>query len=266
VDACELEAFDPDRHDILVWLGCAGAFEADFQSSLRSLFAILRRAGIRFGVLAKEDCTGDVAKRTGNEFLFQTLANANIDRLKASGAGTKTILTSCPHCVKTLGPDYARLGFEARVVHSAVFVEELTRGVRDDEDGQGAAVTYHDPCYLGRYEETVSEPRALLERVGTRVHEPVRHGENPYCCGAGGGLLFATREDAPGARMSDVRLGQLEATGASTVVTACPFCTIMLKSAQASRSGPPVQVVDLMTYVNARMEKGRVGRVGQEGE
>jgi Fe-S oxidoreductase len=252
VAAAELETFDATRHDVLVWLGCAGAFEADFQQSLRSLFAILRARGVRFGVLAKESCTGDVAKRTGNELLFQELAAANIKRLEEAGAGGTTILTSCPHCVKTLGADYGRLGWEGRVQHSAVFVEALTRDLSAEKTG---TVTFHDPCYLGRYEGAVDEPRALLARFGGETVEPARHGSNPYCCGAGGGLMFADREEAKGSRIADVRLGQLRDTGASTVVTACPFCSVMLKGAQASASDAPVQFVDLMTFVAGRMER-----------
>ena len=149
----------------MVWLGCAGAFEADFQKSLRALFDILRAKGVRFGVLAKEKCNGDVAKRTGNEYLFQELATSNVEEL--NGAGVKKVITSCPHCLKTLGHDYREFGFEAEVVHSAVFVEELTRDVTPipGVPTQGT-VTYHDPCYLGRYAQTVDEPRALLERAG----------------------------------------------------------------------------------------------------
>ena len=115
-----LEIFDPAKHDVLVWLGCAGSFEADFQKSLRSMFDILRAKQVRFGVLSKEQCTGDPAKRTGNEYMFQELANANIEDLKA--AGPKKILTSCPHCVKTIGDDYRRFGYEVEIVHSSVFV------------------------------------------------------------------------------------------------------------------------------------------------
>ena len=126
VDSAALETFDPARHDVLVWLGCAGAFEADFQKSLRSLFDILRARGVRFGVLSKERCTGDPAKRTGNEYMFQELANGNISDLKA--AGPKKILTSCPHCVKTIGERLPASGYDVDVVHSAVFVEALTRG------------------------------------------------------------------------------------------------------------------------------------------
>jgi Fe-S oxidoreductase len=252
VDSAGLEGFDPARHDVLVWLGCAGAFEADFQKALRSLFDILRARQVRFGVLSKERCTGDPAKRTGNEYMFQELANGNIEDLKAAGVGrSKKILSSCPHCVKTIGDDYRRFGYEVEIVHSAAFVEELTRDVRVTDAGS-EKVTYHDPCYLGRYAGKVDEPRALLTRFGAVVREPVRNRDNPYCCGAGGGLLFADKEEEPGSRISDVRFKQLRETGADTVVTACPFCSIMLKGAQTT-SGADVQFVDLMTYVNGRL-------------
>jgi Fe-S oxidoreductase len=257
VDATALEIFDPARHDVLVWLGCAGAFEADFQKSLRSLFEILRARHVKFGVLSKERCTGDPAKRTGNEYMFQELANGNIADLKA--AGPKTILTSCPHCVKTIGDDYRRFGYDVEIVHSSVFVEELTRDIRARAGGE--SVTFHDPCYLGRYAGKVDEPRALLERFGGDISEPERNRENPYCCGAGGGLLFADKEEEPGSRISDVRMKQLAATGAGTVVTACPFCSIMLKGAQGSTSSAPaaggqvseLKFVDLMTFVKDRL-------------
>jgi Fe-S oxidoreductase len=262
VDAAALETFDPVKHDVLVWLGCAGAFEADFQKSLRSLFEILRARQVKFGVLSKERCTGDPAKRTGNEYMYQELANANIADLKA--AGPKTILTSCPHCVKTIGDDYRKFGYEVEIVHSSVYVEALTRDVRPA--GGSGAVTYHDPCYLGRYAGRVDEPRALLTRFGADVKEPVRNRENPYCCGAGGGLLFADKEEEPGSRISDVRFKQLQETGATTVVTACPFCSIMLKGAQASAPGAAdVQFVDLMTFVNGRLRAGGAGGAGGGG-
>jgi Fe-S oxidoreductase len=252
IDSAGLEIFDPAKHDILVWLGCAGAFEADFQRSLRSLFDILRARTVRFGVLAKERCNGDPAKRTGNEYMFQELANANIDGLRA--AAPKKILTSCPHCVKTIGSDYRKFGYDVEIVHSAVFVEELTRDVNLHRTGE--TVTYHDPCYLGRYGGKVDEPRDLLARFGADVKEPIRNRDNPYCCGAGGGLLFADKEEEPGSRISDVRFKQLRATGAGTIVTACPFCTIMLKGAQTSApDAADVQFVDLMTYVNGRLSK-----------
>jgi Fe-S oxidoreductase len=213
------------------------------------MFAILRTCGVKFGVLSKEKCTGDPAKRTGNEYMFQELAQANIEELKA--AGPKKILTSCPHCVKTIGEDYRRFGYEVEIVHSSVFVAQL---LRDEAKPAVAseAVTFHDPCYLGRYAGKVDEPRELLVKFGGDVKEPVRNRDNPYCCGAGGGLLFADKEEEPGSRISDVRFGQLSATGAGIVVTACPFCSIMLKGAQASAPANSVQFVDLMTFVRDR--------------
>jgi Fe-S oxidoreductase len=255
VESAGLETFEASRHDVLVWLGCAGAFEADFQKSLRSLFEILRARSVRFGVLARERCNGDPAKRTGNEYLFQELATSNIESLRA--AGPRTILTSCPHCVKTLGSDYRKFGYDVEVVHSAVFVEALTRGdvIAPERESAEGKVTYHDPCYLGRYGGRVDEPRQLLTRFGASIAEPVRNRDNPYCCGAGGGLLFADKEEEPGSRISDVRFKQLQQTGASTVVTACPFCSIMLKGAQTTAQGAEVRFVDLMTFVNGRLQK-----------
>ena len=246
VQTAGVELFDAGRHEYLVWLGCAGAFEADFQKSLRSLFNILRACGVTFGVLPKERCTGDVAKRSGNEYQFQELARANIADFTA--AGVTRILASCPHCVRTLGVDYRDCGFEAKVVHSSVLVAAITRNVT----APGAEpVTLHDPCYLGRYAAVTDEPRELLARFGAAVREAERHGTNPFCCGAGGGLLFEEHES--GKRISQERLEQLQRTGAGTVVTACPFCSIMLKGAQAS-ANTQVHFVDLMSYVDTRMK------------
>jgi Fe-S oxidoreductase len=259
VQSAGLETFDAAKHDVLVWLGCAGSFDADFQKSLRSLFAILRAKDVKFGVLSKERCNGDPAKRTGNEYMFQELANGNIEDLKASGV--KKILTSCPHCVKTIGNDYRKFGYDVEIEHSSVFVEALLREGSAAVSATSSAplsgardvVTFHDPCYLGRYAGKVDEPRNLLTRFGANIVEPERNRDNPYCCGAGGGLLFADKEEEPGTRISDVRFKQLQATGAHTVVTACPFCSIMLKGAQASAQAD-TQFVDLMTYVNGKLQ------------
>jgi Fe-S oxidoreductase len=259
VASAGLEAFDPSRHEYLMWLGCAGSYEADFQKSLRSLFSILRAHGVTFGVLAKERCTGDVAKRTGNEYLFQELATANIADFEA--AAVRKILTACPHCLMTLGSDYRRLGFEAEVQHAAVFLSEL-RSERFSaadppaDSNLGRDVVLHDPCYLSRYAGHADEPRALLARVGAVVREPERSGRNPFCCGAGGGMLFEEHEE--GTRISQRRFEQLQATGAGTIVTACPFCAIMLKGAQASVNAT-TEVVDLMTFVDGRLRPASAG-------
>jgi Fe-S oxidoreductase len=246
VASAGVDIFDAAKHEWLVWLGCSGAFEVDFQRSLRSLFDILRARHVTFGVLETERCTGDYAKRTGNEYLFQELATQNIEHFRASGV-TK-ILTSCPHCLKTIGQDYRAFGFEAQVVHSAVFVTELTKDVHLPLTEE---VTYHDPCYLGRYAGRHQEPRDLLARFGATVREPVRNRDNPFCCGAGGGLLFEEHEE--GKRISQQRLEQLQATGATKVVTACPFCSIMLKGAQASANAT-TEFVDLMVFVDGQLK------------
>ncbi len=247
VASAGLETFDPLRHEYLMWLGCAGSYDADFQKSLRSLFSILRAHGVTFGVLAKERCTGDVAKRTGNEYLFQELATANIADFEASAV--KKILTACPHCLKTLGDDYRRFGFDVEVQHAAVFVSGL---VGDLRVAGSETVALHDPCYLSRHAGHVDEPRALLARVGAVVREPERSGRNPFCCGAGGGLLFEEHEE--GTRISQRRFEQLQATGAGTIVTACPFCAIMLQGVRASANAA-TQVVDLMTFVDGRIRR-----------
>lgn len=257
VAAAQFETFDPARHEYLLWLGCAGGTEPDFQKSLRSLGEILRAEGKTFGVLSKERCTGDVAKRTGNEYQFQELATANVEDLQ--DAGVKKVVTSCPHCLKTLGHDYRQFGFEGKVVHSSVLVEGITRGERP-AGLQDEAVTFHDPCYLGRYAGEHEAPRALLERYGGEVSEPERTKDNPFCCGAGGGLLFEEHE--PGTRISQTRFEQLQATGANTIVMGCPFCSIMLKGAKASTPGTDaIQMVDLMTWTEGRLRKA--GRMGQ---
>ena len=246
VASAGVETFDAEKHEYLVWLGCAGAFEADYQRSLRALFDILRGKGITFGVLAKERCTGDYAKRTGNEYLFQELATQNVADFQ--GAGVRKILTSCPHCLKTIGHDYQAFGFHAEVVHSSVLVADLTAGDRVEGSDR---VTFHDPCYLGRYANRHQEPRDLLQRFGATVVEPVRNRDNPFCCGAGGGLLFEEHES--GKRISQERFEQLQATGAGTIVMGCPFCSIMLKGAQTS-SNAQVELVDLMTFVDGKLK------------
>jgi Fe-S oxidoreductase len=169
------------------------------------------------------------------------------------------VVTSCPHCLKTLGHDYQMMGFEAEVVHASTLVDRLTRGdvVADagSSSGEAALVVFHDPCYLGRYAGETEAPRALLERAGARVTEAEQHGRETFCCGAGGGLLFEDREEQ-GTRISQERFDQLAATGARTIVMGCPFCSIMLRGAQAS-SNTDVELVDLMTYVDGRLQVKR---------
>jgi Fe-S oxidoreductase len=244
VAAAGFETFNQAKHEYLLWLGCAGSFDPDFQKALRSLGQVLRSRGVTFGVLAKERCTGDPAKRTGNEYLFQELAASNVDDFRR--AGVRRILTGCPHCVKTLGDDYRPFGFDGKVAHAARFVAGLVdAGAPEATD----VVTFHDPCYLGRYAGDTEGPRELLRRAGATLKEPARHKARGFCCGAGGGLLFEEHE--AGRRISQERFEQLQATGAPTIITACPFCAIMLKGAQASANAE-TRVVDLMSYVGDR--------------
>jgi len=247
INSTNVEIFDPSRHEYLIWLGCAGAFDLDFQNSLRSLFSILEYHGKKFGVMSKERCTGDVAKRTGNEYMFQELANKNIRDLQALRASR--VVTACPHCFKTLGSDYREFGFEGEVIHAAPLVNELTRGIQMSEGSD--RVTFHDPCYLGRYAGHVNEPRELITKFGGKIAEPVASKKQSFCCGAGGGLLFEELEE--GKRIGDDRLGQLERTGADTVVTACPFCSIMLKGATSS-TGKETKFTDLLTFVQNKLD------------
>ena len=180
--------------------------------------------------------------------MFQELANGNIEDLRRPARRRSDV-------VPALREDHRQRLQEvrgrSRDRHSR-YVEELTRDLRFADGSQ--VVTFHDPCYLGRYAGKVDEPRDLLTRFGADIKEPVRNRDNPYCCGAGGGLLFADKEEEPGTRISDVRFKQLQDTGANTVVTACPFCSIMLKGAQASAQAD-TQFVDLMTFVSGKLTK-----------
>jgi len=245
IAASGFEIFDQARHEHLLWLGCAGSFDADFQKALRSLGQILRSRGVTFGVLARERCTGDPAKRTGNEFLFQELAAANVKDFKR--AGVRRILTACPHCLKALGHDYRSFGFAGEVAHAA----SLLAGLLEKAPAPGGeVVTVHDSCYLARYAGETEAPRELLRRAGATIREPARRGARTFCCGAGGGLLFEEREE--GTRISEARFEQLQATGAPTIITSCPFCAVMLKGAQASANAE-TQVIDLMSYLAGRL-------------
>ena len=252
IEAAGLEIFDPARHEWLVWLGCAGAFEADYQKSLRALFDILRARGRDL-------------RRAGEGSLQRRSGEADRERVHVSGAGQPERRGAQggqreedPHVVPALPQDARRRLPPLRVRRRGrAFVgpgglADARRAAGRWVRGSTTAVTFHDPCYLGRYAGHVDEPRELLARFGADIKEPVRNRDNPFCCGAGGGLLFADKEEEPGSRISDVRFKQLQDTGASTVVTACPFCSIMLKGAQASAQAD-TQFVDLMTFVKDRL-------------
>ncbi|HEY3355822.1 MAG TPA: (Fe-S)-binding protein [Polyangia bacterium] len=218
---------DKGRAEYLAWIGCAASYDDRAKKIARTWVQLLQRAGVDFAVLGLEEtCNGDWARRTGNEFLFQTLAQANVELF--AGYEVKKILVICPHCYHSFKNEYPQLGGHYEVWHHSQFLARLIAEgkLRPDRD-VSRALTYHDACYLGRWNGVYDAPRALLGAAagGRPPREMPRHGQESFCCGAGGGHLFM--EDAP-PRINVRRAEEAVATGADTVATACPFCMIML--------------------------------------
>ncbi len=224
--------------DVLLWMG-EGAFERRNQRTLRSLVKLLRRAGVDFAILGAEeaDC-GDLARRLGDEATFQRLAAQNIATLDRYDFNE--IVTADPHVLQAIGREYPALGGHYKVRHHTTFLARLVvEGRLPAAAGEAMALTYHDPCYLGRYNGETEAPRHLLEHIGQRVTEMDKSGERSSCCGSGGGLAVT---DIPGRRrIADVRMNHVAATGAETVAVACPHCATMLEGVVQPRA----EVVDI---------------------
>jgi len=239
--------------ELLYWVGCAGSFDPDGQSVSRSMIAILDRLGIRYRILGcRERCTGDPARRAGEEGLFQQCARENIATL--AGHSVKTVLTHCPHCFNTLKNEYPEFGASFAVEHHSQFLARLVaEGRLVGMEGLGS-VTYHDPCYLGRGNGETAAPRAVIDAMSDARVEMPRHGRESFCCGAGGGGLWL---DVPGAdRIENIRSREAADTGAKTVVTGCPFCKTMLEAGnQALSDGKAPVVKDLAELVAERMRR-----------
>lgn len=231
----------------LLWVGCASAFNQRNHGALRALADLLRRGGVDFAILGDaEQCTGDPARRMGNEYLFQTLAQKNIDTLRRHGVSK--ILTVCPHCYNTLKNEYPQFGGAYEVYHST---QLLARLVAEGRLRPAAAVegtlTYHDPCYLGRHNNEYEAPREVLGALpGARFVEMAQCREKGFCCGAGGGLYWV--DERVGQRVNHVRGGHVAETGADVVATACPFCMMMLEEAKAAKeaSWRPMDIAELV--------------------
>jgi Fe-S oxidoreductase/nitrate reductase gamma subunit len=229
------ETADPSAIDLLLWVGCANALLERNHSIVRSVAVLLREAGVRFAALGREErCTGDPARRIGNEFLFEQMATKNIRLFEKYGV--QRILTCCPHCFHTIANDYPRLGGSFQVEHHTTFLAKLVADgrLRVSQPGD-QTVTFHDPCYLGRYNQVFSEPRQLLSAVSGDLCEMDACGSDAFCCGGGGGMAFA--EEPPEQRVNRERAGQALATGAEVVAVACPFCMTMLEDGVGAVAG-----------------------------
>ena len=245
----------PDA-DILWWVGCSPAYDPRAQATARAFAQVLTGAGVRFAVLGEaERCTGDAARRAGNEYLFYELAQANIETINAviTPAQPKRIVTTCPHCLHTLGKEYPQYGGHYTVIHHTQLLAELAAAKKiqvQHADGSDR-ITFHDPCYLGRHNGIVDAPRAVLGALAQPMVEMPRHKAHSFCCGAGGAQMW--KEEEPGSEaVNQSRYREAAATGATTIAVGCPFCLTMLSDA-ATQAGEGIVVQDVAELVAAAM-------------
>ncbi len=243
--------------DILWWVGCAPATDERAQKVARAFANILNKSGVNYAVLGKlEQCTGDSARRAGNEYLFNELATSNVELLNE--VAPRRIVTTCPHCLHTLKNEYPAFGGNYTVIHHTQLINELLSSGRLVLDQQGiidqplGKITFHDPCYLGRHNHILEEPRKDIKQIGLTLAELPRHGLKSFCCGAGGAQMWKEEEHG-WEHVSVNRFREAEATGASTLAVACPFCMIMLTDARKSANSD-MQVLDIAELVAARLE------------
>jgi Fe-S oxidoreductase len=219
---------DDSNVDYLLWVGCAGSFDDRSKKVAKSLVKILQKAGVSFAILGVEEkCTGDFARRVGNEMLFQMMARENIETL--NNYNVKKIITACPHCLNTLKHDYPQLGGNYEVIHHAELIDQFVKNgkIKLKQSLEGA-VTYHDPCYLGRYNNIYDQPRSILQSVSKGVIKELnRHGRESFCCGAGGGRMWM--EETIGKRIYLERSEEIAGLQVSNVAVGCPFCLTMIE-------------------------------------
>lgn len=246
-----------DSPDVLFWVGCAGSYDQRAQKITKAFVAILDKVGTKYAILGKEElCTGDPARRAGNEFMFQMMAYQNIQVL--NGYGIKKIVTACPHCFNILKNEYPELGGTYEVIHHSVFLQQLIDEgkIKLQEGGgfKGKKITYHDSCYLGRANNIYEAPRKVLEALDAELVEMKRCGSKGLCCGAGGAQMF--KEEEKGAiRINLERANEALGTGASIIAAACPFCnTMMTDGVKNSNKEDEVQVLDIAELIAASLQ------------
>jgi Fe-S oxidoreductase len=232
--------------DVLFWVGCAGSYEDRGKRVSKALVEILHEAGVSFAILGTEEtCTGDSARRMGNEYLFQTLAQQNIQTM--NGYGVKTIVTNCPHCMNCLKNEYGDFGGKYEVVHGAQLVADLIAQGRVTMAAEIAeTITFHDPCYLARYNGVSEAPRRVLNAIpGLKLTELERSREKGLCCGAGGGRMWM--EEKLGSRINQARMKEIAEAGTAAVGVSCPFCMVMIGNArdELGVSTQPFDVIEL---------------------
>jgi Fe-S oxidoreductase/nitrate reductase gamma subunit len=252
---------EPLTSEYLYWVGCAGSFDDKNKRVTQAMAKLLNRAGIEVSILGpSEMCTGDSARRSGNEYLFQMLAMPNIEML--DGMGVKKIITQCPHCFNTLQNEYPQLGGNYEVIHHTQLLEQLIADGRLDvsEATLEERITYHDSCYLGRHNDIYVAPRKVVGSIkGIEIVEMPRNGTKGMCCGAGGARMWM--EESIGVKVNDERALEAISTGASRVATACPFCFIMLDDGvKAAGADETVKVADLAIHLLDAIEAGEANR------
>ncbi len=245
-----------EEAEILFWVGCAGSFDERAQKITKAFAKILHHAGVKFAILGTEEaCTGDPAKRAGNEFLFQMMAMQNIATLNSYGV--KKIVTACPHCFNTLKNEYPSLGGQYEVLHHTTLINQLLDEGKISIQGggfKGQSITYHDSCYLGRSNGIYEAPRQIISKLDAALVEMNRNKANGLCCGAGGAQLF--KEAEKGEKEVNVeRADDMLATGAPIVAAACPFCMTMLRDGiKHHNKEEEVQVLDIAELVAKAMD------------
>jgi len=237
--------------EILFWFGCAGSYDARYKKVSIAFAQLMQKAGVDFRILgAEEKCNGDTARRLGNEYLAQQLVQENVETL--NGYGVKKIVTACPHCFNSLKNEFKQFGGNYEVVHHTEMISEFLSSGKiqlKNESSKTRKVTYHDSCYLGRYNDIYQEPRASLAKVnGVELVEMERNKSRGFCCGAGGGRMFL--EDVEGTRINEERVREAIATQAETIASACPFCmTMMTDGVKAHEKTEDVQVKDIAEII-----------------